>query len=105
MAGIILLIIGLITFLPRPLVNMTAFKRGEKNPGHTILLSRDHLNSVHALRLACHDVEPPLQHFEHSLHPWVAFAVLPLFAFANAGLSFKGMNLTVQEAFMLIIQD
>jgi NhaA family Na+:H+ antiporter len=27
-----------------------------------------------------------------SLHPWVTFAILPLFAFANAGISFTGMT-------------
>lgn len=30
----------------------------------------------------------PLQRLEHNLHPWVAFVVMPLFAFANAGVSF-----------------
>lgn len=34
----------------------------------------------------------PLARLEHALHPWVAFAILPIFAFANSGLSFGGMS-------------
>jgi len=29
---------------------------------------------------------------EHKLHPWVAFGIMPLFAFANAGVSFSDMS-------------
>ena len=36
----------------------------------------------------------PLSRLEHFLHPWVAFAILPIFAFANAGVPFKGMDLS-----------
>lgn len=35
----------------------------------------------------------PLEHLEHALHPWVAYGILPLFAFANAGLALGGVAL------------
>ncbi|TXH67479.1 MAG: Na+/H+ antiporter NhaA, partial [Lysobacteraceae bacterium] len=35
----------------------------------------------------------PLESLEHALHPWVAYAILPLFAFANAGLALGGVSL------------
>ena len=35
----------------------------------------------------------PLRELEHDLHGPVAFAILPIFAFANAGLSFSGIGM------------
>jgi NhaA family Na+:H+ antiporter len=34
----------------------------------------------------------PLKSLEHHLHPWVAFMILPIFAFANAGVSLQGIT-------------
>ncbi|XNG95940.1 Na+/H+ antiporter NhaA [Vibrio cyclitrophicus] len=36
----------------------------------------------------------PLKHLEHALHPYVAFAILPVFAFANAGISLEGISIS-----------
>jgi Na+:H+ antiporter, NhaA family len=38
------------------------------------------------------DGSSPLETLEHGLHPWVAFLVLPMFAFTNAGVSLQGLS-------------
>lgn len=35
----------------------------------------------------------PLRRLERGLHPWVAYGILPLFGFANAGISFSNLSL------------
>ncbi len=45
-----------------------------------------------AIPMQRRDGQPLLRPFEHGLHPWVAFLILPTFAFANAGVSFEGIS-------------
>lgn len=46
------------------------------------------------LAKADHSEHSVLEELEHVLHPWVAYGILPLFAFANSGVSFAGMGLS-----------
>jgi Na+:H+ antiporter, NhaA family len=38
------------------------------------------------------DAESPLHRLEHGIQPWVAYAVIPIFGFANAGVSLAGLG-------------
>ncbi len=46
--------------------------------------------AIHALEKQCALIESPLHRLEYILQPWVSFLVMPLFAFANAGVHVLG---------------
>jgi NhaA family Na+:H+ antiporter len=50
------------------------------------ILNQERLDAVMELEDACEKVEPPLQRMIEGLHPWTGFLILPLFAWANAGV-------------------
>jgi NhaA family Na+:H+ antiporter len=52
----------------------------------TPILNQERLEAVMELEDACEKVEPPLQRMVEALHPWTSFLILPLFAWANAGV-------------------
>jgi NhaA family Na+:H+ antiporter len=75
-------------FAQRGQALLDTFRRSSPaEPPAVALANEDQQAAVRALETACEDVETPLQRLEQSLHPWVAFAVVPLFALANAGVS------------------
>ena len=48
---------------------------------------------VRGVRLATRETVSPLAYLETTLHPWVGFAIMPLFALANAGVPFTASDL------------
>jgi Na+:H+ antiporter, NhaA family len=63
-------------------------KAGEK--GENVLTNEERQAALHALNHAAYKLEPPLHELEHALHPWLVFAIMPLFALANAGVPLGG---------------
>ncbi|MET1256223.1 Na+/H+ antiporter NhaA [Aliikangiella maris] len=76
-SGVHATLAGVVTGLLIPL------KISKKQPSHNAHLKETILS--------------PSKSLIHSLHPWVAFGILPLFAFANAGISLEGFD--VQKLF------
>ena len=52
----------------------------------TILTNEPQQQVTQQLGSLVEEVETPMTHFQRLLNPWVAFGILPLFAFANAGI-------------------
>ncbi|MDM7325263.1 MAG: Na+/H+ antiporter NhaA [Thermus sp.] len=46
---------------------------------------------LEALEEEVEEAQSPLHRLEHTLHPWVAYGVLPIFAFFNAGVTLQGL--------------
>ena len=50
------------------------------------ILSVEQIEQIDALEDWTNKYQSPLQHLEHSLHGWVAYFIIPVFALANAGV-------------------
>lgn len=60
--------------------------------GENVLSNEGRQTDVMAIEENCKKILTPLQRFEHGLHPWVSFFIIPLFALANAGVTLAGMD-------------
>ncbi len=58
--------------------------------GEDILTNEGQQAAIMELESLTEHAQTPMQRLEHSLHPWVAFAIVPLFALANAGVALGG---------------
>ncbi|MBG7629806.1 MAG: Na+/H+ antiporter NhaA, partial [Bacteroidetes bacterium] len=58
------------------------------------LLSSDQIHAIDAVESLTSKVHSPLQNLEHTLHGWVSYLIMPIFALANAGvvISFSGLG-------------
>lgn len=100
LAGVVLGLMTPVTAMPmreRPLDAITRFT-GEllgraKAPEQD---ASDLMDPLKRLRLAQRELLPPVVRMQGTLHPWVAFGIMPVFALANAGVSLSGVDLSVE---------
>ncbi|MBS1714006.1 MAG: Na+/H+ antiporter NhaA [Armatimonadetes bacterium] len=78
-------------FRERALTNLDGF---EEAPEGSRSLSEDQQARLHSLERSIERVTSPLQRLIHGAHPWVAFLIVPVFAFANSGIPVDGASLS-----------
>ncbi len=59
------------------------------------LLSQEQYDSIDDIRKYCKQVSSPLQNLENTLHNVTFYFIMPLFAFANTGIRFKDLDLSL----------
>ncbi len=81
----------------------------EETSHESKLMNKKQLEAVNSIEIISEQIQSPLQTLEHSLHGWVSYVIMPIFALANAGvvLSFEGLentsHITINIALALVI--
>lgn len=69
--------------------SLDQFLKDCQNQEGDTLLTKKQLSAIDDLEDLTEETAPPLQYLEHRLHGWVSYLIMPLFAFANAGVVFN----------------
>jgi len=65
--------------------------------------TRQLVQPLKELRLAQRELLPPVVRVQMALHPWVAFGIMPVFALANAGVTLKGIDLSLADPHWVMV--
>ena len=74
----------------------TRFSAAKKDP-HAID------RPLRQLRVANREILPPVVRVQSTLHPWVAFGIMPIFALANAGVTVGGVDFSSGPASLVML--
>jgi Na+:H+ antiporter, NhaA family len=76
-------------FVERLTSLLDRFKKEHTTTEHKVL-NQEQQSFIQTRELSYEETQTPLQRFEHTFHPWVTFAIMPIFALANAGVVLGG---------------
>lgn len=75
-------------FIEKIKLYLNQFKYADQNE-KVPTLSSEQLHVLEDMRIMTKDAMTPLQRLEHRMHPFVSFVIMPVFALANAGVTFS----------------
>lgn len=71
-------------------MNTLINKFKNEKPNKSTTVTNHQLHIIEDMRMYSKEALTPLQRLEHIMHPFVAFLIMPIFAFSNAGVSLSG---------------
>jgi Na+:H+ antiporter, NhaA family len=90
-----------VEFLPNDRNLLQRFDEAS-SPGITAVLgNREQYAALVGIKSVCKKAEPPLQYFQYTLHPWVVYVIVPVFALANASITIG--NIVIAEVFHPVV--
>lgn len=82
-------------------ISQWATRYKPNNTQNSILLESHELDSIHEIHQKSIHTQNPLLRLEHFLQPWSAYFIMPVFAFANAGVSIQSnFNFNIDHIFL-----
>ena len=79
--------LGLTEFNTKLKVHLEGLKNSNRT--NSPILTNEQMIHVDNIDQLTSKVYSPLQHLEAQIHPWVAYLIIPIFALANAGITFS----------------
>lgn len=83
-----------IKFLQRSKRVLNEFKIAQSRDKRHIIANEHQKELVHNIQYEINKAISPLQQYEYSLHPWVMYIIMPLFALVNAGVTIDSTALS-----------
>lgn len=66
-----------------------------------VLLTDEQIHQIDKMKSAINEVQSPLSKLEHFLHSYSTYLIMPLFAFANAGVSIQGGSIDFSSSHII----